>query len=46
MAVFLAKRIIGGYLIFDQVPDALKEAVAESLGAMGRGDLAVEDETK
>ena len=46
MAVFLSKRIISGYLAYVQVPDALKAAVAESLGAMGRGDLAVEDETK
>lgn len=36
MATFLAKRIVGGYLVFGQVPEALKSAVKRALDEMGR----------
>ena len=44
MAVFLAKRIVGGYLEFSQVPATLKNNVKTKLDEMGLGDLAVEEE--
>lgn len=44
MATFLAKRIVDGYLAFDQVPATLKNNVKTKLDEMGLGYLAVEEE--
>lgn len=46
MATFLAKRIVGRYLTFGQVPDVLKTDVSECLESMGRGDLATNEAEK
>lgn len=40
----MAKRIVGGYLEFSQVPATLKNIVKTKLDEMGRGDLAAEEE--
>lgn len=42
MAKFLATRIIGGFLEYNNVPATLKEQTKEDLIKLGREDLAEE----